>query len=125
MTQLTDEAAMNEHPRPEVEKLLDQFKSSADKFSYLSGLKDLSWEDCCDAFYAAKELIPEVSKEIKELESQLAQRDKQNAELVELVKSRTIPADELYQSYSDFKPVDDAMKCEYYIDLPGSEVKSD
>lgn len=52
---------------------LAKFKSSADKFQYLSGLSKLSWDDCQDAWYGALELIPEVSKEIVALQAKLTQ----------------------------------------------------
>lgn len=45
----------------------EQMNGSAQKFEYLSGLADLSWSDCQDAWFEARKLIPEVAKEVKRL----------------------------------------------------------
>jgi len=49
----------------EIQAELEQFKTSAEKFEYLSGLSELSWDDCQDAWFASKKLIPEVAKELR------------------------------------------------------------
>lgn len=40
-----------------------EFEHPIDEFNYLIGLKDLSWDDCQDAWYRTVKLMPEIEAE--------------------------------------------------------------
>lgn len=86
---------MNENIKNELSK----YKTSAEKFQYLSVLADLSWEDCQDAWFASRQLIPEIAKELTEL----ANLRERNASL----ESRLRVAVEALEFYSNTENISD------------------
>lgn len=43
-----------------------QFKSPIEKFQFLCGLKELSWEDCQDAWFESQKIMPDIAKSYEE-----------------------------------------------------------
>lgn len=60
---------MSEGKVDELEQDLSMFKTSIEKFQYLIGLKNLSWQDCQDAWFASVKLMPKIEKEFTALQA--------------------------------------------------------
>jgi hypothetical protein len=45
-------------------------KTPIEKFQYLSGLSQLSWEDAQDAWFESNKLIPEIAEYVKSIEEE-------------------------------------------------------
>ena len=65
-------------PREFWRKMYEKMSSPIDKFKYLCGLKELSWEDCQDAWFESQKLMPEIASAF---DAVVAERDALAAEL--------------------------------------------
>lgn len=68
-------------PREFWRKMYEKMSSPIDKFKYLCGLKELSWEDCQDAWFESQKLMPEIASAF---DAVVAERDALAAQLAEL-----------------------------------------
>jgi len=87
--------------KTEIQAELDQFSNSAEKFEYLSGLSELSWDDCQDVWFAAKKLIPEVAKELR----LAAEREKVLQKQILQLSVALMIAEDHFGKYKEFDEV--------------------
>lgn len=43
----------------------EKMRSPLERFQYLVGLSELSWQDCQDAWFESVKLIPQIAKELE------------------------------------------------------------
>ncbi len=48
---------------------MEKLTSPIERFQFLSGLSDLSWDDCCDAWFEARKLLPSLAEYAKDAEA--------------------------------------------------------
>lgn len=71
----------------------EQMRTPLERFEYLTGLSDLSWDDCCDAWLEAKRQIPEVTAQLAAARAEVEEMKVEHAvwekhSLVQIVSER-------------------------------------